>query len=668
MSDLRDEAAPIAPRDCIGGPGGAYSGDPLICFVSAPGGSAFMVELMEVLADAVRRAGGAAVSYEGAIPVDGGDAVYVVIPHEYFVIVPGPLHPSVDTRSRVIGLCVEHPGTSTFETFVANSRGLGAVMATSSDALMELQRRGVAAELFVLGYSPIWDQWGGRAAERPVDMVYLGTLNTRRSKVIGSWAPSLWNWQTRLLMPPHEPMTRPRPYFLMAHEKWRLLASAKILLNLHRDGAHALEWVRVLEAACNGCVVVSERSVGCGPLVPGEHFVVGRPENLATLASTLLRHPDRLEAIREAAYELCRSRLDMTASARHLLEIARSLAGSVSRTESTLRSRTELSSADPPMDDHLPLAVDRAPSAPSAPDVIRAAVWGLVERDRRQRQTEARLDNVQIEKQLMASDVDVVIIEDNCGVVSAEAVTSVRKQLTGAILGLRTTRASAGPLSSCSSPRAVDIPVRAFPGGWLELCHGVMVGRGFLLNEAIRTVRAPLTLVATSDMRFFPTAVAHLLDTLRATGSRATFSLVRRSDGTLGNVLPPEARRLASYPYLGAGFLVVTEDLWALGGIADDPALEGLEFHDFWCRFVEAGLTATLVPEILVAESESTGQVVLRPIDIDQDRSWQELRRRSPHIHGYLSGGKRPPLPPPVGRLCDALGRNEGSGGRPRCA
>ena len=634
----------LTPTELTGGGSGlrrsGERGDPTICFVSAPGGSAFMAELMDVLADSVRRAGGTAVSCEGVVPVDATDAVYVVIPHEYFVLVPGPSQPGTESRKRVIGICVEHPGTSTFETFVAHSRGLGAVMATSSDALMELRRRGVAAEPLVLGYSPIWDQWGGRVAERPVDMVYLGTINSRRTRLVGSWAPSLWSWQTRLLMPPHEPMTRPRPYFLMGAEKWRLLASAKILLNLHRDGAHALEWVRVLEAACNGCVVVSERAVGCDPLVPGTHFVVGRPENLATLASTLLRHPDRLAAIRDAAYDLCRSRLDMSASARHLLQIARSLAGSPVRTEALVRACPELLPGDAPMDDRLPLAVEKAPSETLAPDVIRAAVWGLVQRDLRRCQIEEHVDKVQLVPQLKDSDLDVLIIEEDGVVGSAGAVRSLRKQVTSAVFGLRTARTRAVALSERSSPDAEDFTVPAFSGGRLELRHGGMVGRGYLLNEALRTVQAPLTLVATPGMQFFPTAVAHLLEALRATGSEAAVSLVRRADGTVGNLLPPEARRLARYPYLGAGFVIVTETLRALGGFADDPALRGLEYHDFWCRFAESGLTATLVPEILIVESASPGQVALRPMDLDPRQSWQELWRRSPVVHSAVLGGK----------------------------
>ena len=611
----------------------AHGGRPTLNFVSAPGGSAFMAELMDVLADSVRRAGGAASSYEGLVPIEDTEAVCLVVPHEYFAVVPASLQPSAGGRKRMIGVCVEHPGTATFETVAAHSRDLGGVVATSTAAVSELRRRGIVAQPFVLGYSPLWDRWGGDAVERPVDITYLGTLDSRRSEVIAGWAETLWPWRTRFVVPPHEPMTQPRPYFLMGEEKWKLLASAKIILNLHREGSHALEWVRALEAACNGCVVVTERALACAPFVPGKHFIVGRPENLARLATTLLRHPERLAAIREAAYEACRQRLDMAESAERLLAIAGALPPPTNRSSQRSRIPPSLPRSVPPLDDRVPLAIDPPPTEPAATDALRQTVCRLLQNDIQRRRSEGKLMTIERQPELQAAEVDVLLIGAGDG--GEQSLRSLLRQSTAAVLGIRTAVMGIDQEMAGAGDASRSLSGQKFAGGWIELCHTAQLGRAFLLNEALKTVRAPLTLVAQPGMHFFPTAVERLADALAASGAEAALCLARRASGGIGNLLPPEARRLARYPYLGSGFLIATAALRTLGGFAEDPALEGLEDHDFWCRFAERGLSSAMVTEILIT-SVALGVDEVRPIDLDPSYCWQVLRRRSPGVHRYL--------------------------------
>ena len=609
---------------------GAY---PSISFVSAPGGSAFMAELLEVMADAVRRVGGAAVAREGLVPSEPSETVFVVVPHEYYAIVPAPLQPGEPVRQRMIGLCVEQPGTQTFETVVERSRGLGAVIATSAEAVMELTRRGIRSERFVLGYSPIWDHWGGEDTARPIDVAYMGTLDARRTAVVTGWADSLWPWRTRLLMPPHEPMTRRRPDFLLGEDKWRHLAASKLLLNLHREGAYALEWVRALEAICNGCVVVTERSLDCAPLVPGTHLVMGRPQTLGLLTATLLRHPDRLAAIRAAAYDLCRQELDMGASARGLLEVAGRLPGSGGTVHAVPGVAVTWSPpVVAPMDERIPLTTPPPPSGGASADPLHRAVWQLLRQDLLvRRQTEDTV-TTQLQPLVQAATVDVLVFRGSGDVESTECVRSLQRQTGGLVLGVRTVVDGvdddpvAAPLSATSNR------TRSFGGGWLELRHRVPLGRGHSLNEALATVGAPLTLVLEAGMRLFPPAIERLVTAIHASDAQAAYALVRLDRVALRNALAPEARRLARFPYLGSGFLIVTEVLRQLGGFADDPALDGLEEHDFWCRFTEGGFQATLLPEILIDRQSATAGPG-RPVDVDPWSSWEALRRRSPGLH-----------------------------------
>ncbi|HLX89017.1 MAG TPA: hypothetical protein VKR22_11250, partial [Acidimicrobiales bacterium] len=154
-------------------------------FVSAPGGSAFMHELLGVVAHEVRRCSEDidVTLSEGAFPPDP-HAVFVVVPHEFFVVLPEAIQPPEDQLRRTIGLCVEHPGTETFLTTVRTSRALGARVAISNSTTVALNRLGLPTERFVLGYSELWDQWRGAPGERPLDVLYLGTADERRSRLL----------------------------------------------------------------------------------------------------------------------------------------------------------------------------------------------------------------------------------------------------------------------------------------------------------------------------------------------------------------------------------------------------------------------------------------------------------------------------------------------------
>ncbi len=284
-----------------------------------------MRELLEVVADAVASAGGEVSIATGGFPAMASPCAYVVIPHEYFALTAPEDLPDAAQRAHTIGFCVEHPGNQTFETSVTHARTLGGVVDINADSVVEMRRRGLPAARFTLGYSPRWDVWkGADDTERPLDITYLGTTDVRRNLILAQQAEELSVWKTRLLIPPHEMMYRPRQDFLMGEAKLRHLAATKVLLNLHRGGSRCLEWVRVLEAMCNGCVVVSEHSEDFDPLLPGEHLLFSNPGRIVATASALLRDPERLTSIRQSAWAETKA-LDMRSSALRLMEVADSI-------------------------------------------------------------------------------------------------------------------------------------------------------------------------------------------------------------------------------------------------------------------------------------------------------------------------------------------------------
>ena len=297
-----------------------------IAFVSAPGSSLFMEEILAAVAEATR---GVApddvdvVEHHGLVSeVVDGRTVAVVVPHEYYAVAPAE---PTQLGDRVIAFGVEHPGTLEFERSVEHGRDLGARFEISQDSVDELARRSLTATLFPLGHVPSWDQWHGAAADRDVDLVYLGTADKRRLGLLAGAARAWTGLVTELLIPPHEPMTEARPDFLLGADKWRLLARSKVLVNLHRGEKTSLEWVRVLEAMHNGCVVVTEPSQDLGPLRPGVHLVVAEPDRIGDAAAELVADGPRRTRIAQAAYDLCRNELGMSAAAQSLLAAGRRL-------------------------------------------------------------------------------------------------------------------------------------------------------------------------------------------------------------------------------------------------------------------------------------------------------------------------------------------------------
>ena len=297
-----------------------------IAFVSAPGSSLFMEEILAAVAEAAR---GVAtddvdvVEHRGLVSdVVDGRTVAVVVPHEYYAVAPPE---PTQLGSRVIAFGVEHPGTIEFERSVEHGRGLGARFEISQDSVDELARRSVAATLFPLGYVASWDQWRGAAVDRGVDVVYLGTADKRRLRLLAGAARAWAGLVTELLIPPHEPMTEARPDFLLGADKWRLLARSKVLVNLHRGDKTSLEWVRVLEAMHNGCVVVTEPSQDLGPLRPGVHLVVAEADHIGDVVAQLVADAPRRRRIAQAAYDLCRNELGTSSAVESLLAAGRRL-------------------------------------------------------------------------------------------------------------------------------------------------------------------------------------------------------------------------------------------------------------------------------------------------------------------------------------------------------
>ena len=525
-----------------------HSGAPLtVAFVSAPGSSVFMEELLAGVADAVAALGvpGLAVDSHHGLVSDVVDrsTVAVVVPHEYAAIAPD--EPD-EVLARTVAFGVEHPGTKTFRASVRASARVGARFEISQHALDALAKRGLDGTLFPLGHVPRWDVWGGRPVERDVDVCYLGTADPRRLGLLAHAARSMVGLRTELLAPPHEPMTGPRPDFLCGEDKWRLLARSKVLVNLHREDKADLEWVRVLEAMHNGCVVVTESSADLGPLRPGEHLIVADPQNIGLVAAAVARDDSLRERVARSAYDLCRE-LDMTAPAAALVEVCRGL----STRPAPARPEPVEHGVAGWTDGVTPLAV----WLPAADGGLRAPEITAAPLDR-SRSSHASADGC------------AVLVAELAGDGPATATT---RSLATHAPGLEVHVAAPAPDVGRGQAR------NALLAGTDAAYVAVLDGGDELLGDTLEQLVALLR----SDDE---------LDAVLCPATHGTRSLV--------NVLIPEERRLREREYLTRGYVVRRATLEALGGFTEDPDHHDVVDHHFWLSLAAGGGRTGMVRRI----------------------------------------------------------------------
>jgi Glycosyl transferase family 2 len=297
------------------------SSQPRICIVSASGQNVFFAEILEAFGAALKEHGLVVEESVDHFPHPAEDLVYLFVPHEYQPLVQEVAYPSHGQLQRSVAICTEQPGTAWFDAGAAIAARAGAAVDINVLGVQELRRRGVDAEYAPLGYIPDWDVWHRKTDdERPVDLAFLGAYSERRGQVLARSVPALADRACSIhLFETGVPHTAADHSFLSHERKWNLMADSRLLLNVHQDPRAYLEWQRVMCAAINGCVVLSEHSLATEPLVPGEHFISASYDDIPRVLPGLFAEPERLDRIRDAAYDLIREQMPMSIAVDALL-------------------------------------------------------------------------------------------------------------------------------------------------------------------------------------------------------------------------------------------------------------------------------------------------------------------------------------------------------------
>jgi hypothetical protein len=577
----------------------------------APGGNVFMAELADLVAHGLADLGRTVERAGPELPqAQPGVVDLVVAPHEYFTLAAragADADRLAEAAASVVALCTEQPGTPWFDDQVAWCTACPLVLDINPWTAARLRRLGLAARHLPLGYHRTLDRWGGDpAAPRPVDVTVLAAANPRRFRLLARAAPLLWDRACDLRLFTFERPAGPdTPGFLTGTAKLDHLARSRVLLNVHRDELPYFEWLRVVEALANGCVVLTEPSVGLDPLVPFEHLVVSGPDELGAWAQVLCADEAWRSRLAAAAYDLLRAELDFV---RRLEPLAAEMEDVAAGGPVPGRPRPVPPATGPP------------PVPPRRPAQVLLEEVGTAERDlfdrakhllNAQRTTLRRLEGASAaldgrSEEIWATpswagarpDVSVVLTNYNYGALVGRALASV-----AASAGVRPEVVVVDDHSTDDSLAVLAGLVAERP--WLPtlvVAKPANQGLSAARNTGLGHARADLVFVLDADNEVYPTGLAALVGAI-GPGDAFAYGVVDTfadGDGApvgLVSALPFDLPFLCRGNYIDAMALLRRSAVLEAGGYdaVMDERHGGWEDYDLWLRLADRGWSAAAV-------------------------------------------------------------------------
>ncbi|MEA2419098.1 MAG: hypothetical protein QOE60_1304, partial [Thermoleophilaceae bacterium] len=560
-------------------------------------------------------------------PLQDGMA-YLFVPHEFLPLTMPEVHPHPAKLRRSVALCTEQPGSHWFEVTASAAERAGAVVDINEQGAAELRRRGIRARVMRLGWIPEWDRWGGdETRARPVDVTFLGSYTERRGAALATCGSVLAGRPCYLnVSDARAPHTAGSPAFLSGADKWERLAQSKVLLNVHRSPLAYLEWQRVVEAISNGCVVLTEHSLGTAPLEPGEHFVSSSYESLVYVLEALLEDPGRLARIRRSAYDLLRNELPLSNS---IGVLAEALEEAAAQDVSQLVRGMESTGARPrrlpaPRSEYERLASDQSDMA-----IMRMAakhfLIGQQDFARKLAPKGEQGDTVERQSELRSPLVSVILTvydyEDTvAGAIDSVAASTLADRELVVI----------EDASTDGSLEAIRTALDRHPAMPATLvARGANQGLPRARNLGLEHARGKYVFILDADNHVYPHGLERLAGALDdEPGAAFAYGLLEAFDaaGPCGimNWRPWDPREFRYGNYIDAMAMIRRSVLESLGGYTTEPRLYGWEDFALWCAIAERGWGAVRVPEF-VARYRQTLLSMISLTNIDGRAAWAAL-------------------------------------------
>ena len=578
----------------------------------ASAGNAVMHEIAALFAEGLQAEGIACETVIDGIPQTSASDWHqvVVAPHEYFPLYFVRHMPTIrlaPTLEHVWMLTVEQPGSHWFEVAHGYARRARGVMDISADGVREFGRRGVPAVHVPLGTGPsLRAPVVPPAAERPVDLLFVGHNSPRRDAFFARHAAFFSARDCRIVLTEVErPRTPDTSGYQGGAALASLVASSRIVLNVHSTERQYFEQHRALLALANECLLVTETSRHTAPLVSGEHFAMAPLDELPALCDRYLASPGELSAVARAGHDLARERLHIRHSCRIMLDALAAppiaLAGgssaelNVDEDRDAVRARLRQSGDRRNRGEPLWTVTQNEAGAASAPAIsVVVTVFNYVS------YIAQCLASVAAARPI-AGGVELVVVDDGSTDGSQDAITAFMA--------------------------ATPLPVRFVRK---ELNTGLADAR----NAGLECARAPAVFVLDADNWLYPDGLRVLHEALAAGGYAAAYGLIARFEEETGEavgLISPYAwsvRDLVRAPYIDAMALLDREAVLAVGGYSTELIEHGWfgwEDYDLWLKLAQAGRSCLHVPRIVAGYREHARSMLQRT-----NRSSAQL---SSHLH-----------------------------------
>jgi hypothetical protein len=616
---------------------------PRVCFVSASGQNAFFEELLEAIRKPLEATGIRTESAVDHFPPLCDDLVYVFVPHEYVPFTLPIAHPSPAQLRRTVVLATEQPGTSWFDESAAFASRAAATVDINELGVSELARRGIRARLLQLGYVPDWDFWHRRDEPRPIDVTFLGGYTERRALALARCGSVLSNYRTSLRIVDTRPHTADDAFFLSGERKFRHLAASKVILSAHREANAYLEWQRLLCAAANGCVVLTEHSSGFAPLVPGEHFASVSFDNLPLAIAGLLEDEGALARIRYSAYEFIRIQMPLSES----IDVLASAIDDAARQPIRNGGAASASVAAPKPAPEPLVEWKRIETEPEHLRTINASIKRLTLQQRRLERELAALkaDSAVTDVRHYGLEngeparITVVLTVFNCSSTVGEAIESV---------ALADTEVELVVVDDASTDDSVEVLDRALQDApWQRaklLRRGRNEGLPAARNLAVENASGDYIFVLDGDNTVYHGAFTRLAEALDDDPHAAfAYGILEKFDtsGPVGltSWVPWQPEQLKYGNRIDAMAMLRRAAFQRVGGYLTDDRIHGWEDFALWCAFAQQGMPGVSVPEIIGRYRSSAASMISTTM-IDTTDAWGFLLGRFPFLRDE-AGAKR---------------------------
>ncbi|MCU1395093.1 MAG: hypothetical protein JWM34_3521 [Ilumatobacteraceae bacterium] len=617
---------------------------PVNVFVAADGNE-FMRDIAANFAEAAIQIGRHAEVVTDRLPAVDGSINLVIAPHEFFVLSDHPAEALKAAAAASVCICTEQPNTPWFHLSLdACQRGL-VTFDINEHGTQALREFGVNAIRLPFGAVPSMMEGEVPAiADRDLDLLFMGSLDPRRGRVLAGLASSLWDRHSELrLFPFDKPVVPGTPGVVFGREKYELLRRAKLLVNVHRDRTTHLppgatppayfEWVRMVETMANGCVVLTEPSDGYAPLVAGTHFVSASADDLADAMVELLADPARLQAISTAARHAVTEELPLAASLEPALELieATVLPRLAEHVASGAHRRGTWRLHEGGAEGPKRLAAFR----PYADVLARAKQLALAESE-----TLRRLEAVQaLLRHSVEQHIHRIATPAHDRMVAEGTVPRVSVLVT--LYDYE--HLVAETLDSIIASRGVDLEIvivedHATDGSrrvvteyltdhpdvpMLLLAKDANEGLAAARNTGIASCRAELVMIMDADNLVYPTCLERLAAALDADPDAAFAYAALEQFGGLAHLVSAYAWNpvwLCAANYIDAQTMIRRSVLRSLGGYRiGDPLVFGWEDWEMWLRLASRGDHGVLVPEMLGRYRVQAGSMIgLTNLSVDE--------------------------------------------------